>query len=418
MRHRVGTALRTLLVLLITLALGAAALLGVRAYWRHLDLYPSTDDALLQAHVLLVRPRVAGPVSSVEVVENQFVRRGDLLFQIDPRPFEQAVRQAEAQLVLVRADVEADRPSLQALSSAVDVARSRVIAAQARSLLSEALWKDVQALAAGGEATPKEVAERKADLDGTAADLAAAQASLVEGSATLAAAQARIGDAAYEQARIANADAALESARVNLEYTSVTAPADGWITQFDLRVGQVVSPANTVFYLIEEKPWWIEANFKETQVRRIVPGQSAAFTVDMYPDRLFKGTVESLSRGAAAAFTLLPPENTTGNWVKVTQRVPVRIRVEESDPATPFRKGASVNVTIDTTAGGSPLGATRMGIVPRDSEGSGAGSTRSQPPAVRTARPPPPPVPSAAPSPSAPRPPSADVAEAPSPSGR
>jgi membrane fusion protein (multidrug efflux system) len=360
-------------VLLVTLAIAALAVVGARAYWRHQELHPSTDDALLRAHVLLVRPRVAGPVSAVGVIENQFVRRGELLFQIDPRPFQQAVDQAQAALVLVRADVQADRFSLQALASAVDVARSQVAAAQARSLLSEALWKDVQALAAAGEATPKEVAERKADLDGSAAALAAAQASLVERAASLTAAQARIGDAAYEQARIASATATLESAKLNLEYTSVTAPADGWVTQFDLRVGQVASPASTVFYFIEATPWWIEANFKETQVQRIKPGQRASFTVDMYPDRVFAGTVESLSRGAAAAFTLLPPENTTGNWVKVTQRIPVRIRVEDVHAETPFRKGASVTVTVDTTSAGSPI-----------ASGRGAASA---PPGVRTARP-------------------------------
>lgn len=369
-----GNALRSALVLLAALLVGVGGWLGLHAFWRHQEIYPATDDALLKAHVLLVRPKVAGPVIAVPVVENQFVRAGDPLFQIDPRPFQQAVDQAQAALTITKADVAADRSTLDTLASAVEVARHRIAAATAQAEYQESLWKDVQTLTQAGEATPKEFAQRKADRDVAQADLATAQASLVEATATLEAAKSRIGDPAYEQARIAKAEAALELARVDLEYTTVRAPADGWITQFDLRVGQVVAPTNTIFYFIEERPWWIEANFKETQMARIQPGQPATFTVDMYPGRTFTGTVESISRGAAAAFTLLPPENTTGNWVKVTQRVPVRIRVEDSDPATPFRKGTSVEVTIDTTRRGDGAG------------GEGAAGSRPRSTGVRSAR--------------------------------
>ena len=335
-------------MLAAALGVGVAGWLGATAYWRHQELYPATDDALLEAHVVLVRPQVSGPVIAVPVVENQLVKAGDLLFQIDPRPFQQALDQANADLELVRTDVAADRATLEALSASVDSATGRVAAAQAEATLAQVLLGDVQNLAAGGEATPKEVAQRKADLESATGTLAASRADLAKAQADLAAAKVRIGDPAYEQARIARAQAIAAAAAVSLEYTSVKAPADGWVTQFDLRVGQVASPSDTLFYLVEERAWWIRANFKETQMARIAPGQRATFTVDMYPGRTFNGTVESLSRGAAAAFTLLPPENTTGNWVKVTQRVPVRIRVEDDVPEAPFRKGTSVEVRVDT----------------------------------------------------------------------
>jgi membrane fusion protein (multidrug efflux system) len=149
------------------------------------------------------------------------------------------------------------------------------------------------------------------------------------------------------EARIATAQADVALAKLNLEWTRVPAPADGYVTQLSLRIGDVVKPQEQLFPFIESTNWWVEANFKETAVALIEPGMRATVTVDIYGDRKFEGKVESISRGAAASFSLLPPQNTTGNWVKVTQRIPVRVRILEQDPQYPFRLGASAAVSID-----------------------------------------------------------------------
>ncbi|HMN97037.1 MAG TPA: HlyD family secretion protein [Phycisphaerales bacterium] len=327
-----------------------AGLLALRWYWRQSELFPSTADASLSAHLVQVRSQVRGAVIEVAVRENQQVRKGDLLFRIDPAPFEARVREAQANLAVVTADVAGDAAQLASLEAAAEAAKQRLLASAAARELAQTLFEEEQRLQAGGAASPRESAQRQADQASAVALEAAAKSALAESEGTLAAARARIGDPKAEAARIDRARAALESATIELGFATVAAPADGWVTAFDLRVGQVVDVGETLFYFVEREPWWIEANFKESQLARIVAGQPVRFTVDMYPGAAFTGRVESLSAGAAAAFSLLPPQNTTGNWVKVTQRVPVRIAVDPPPAGMPFRKGTSVEVTIDTTA--------------------------------------------------------------------
>lgn len=365
--------LRSAIVLAIAAVIALGGYLAMRWYFRNELLHPTTADATLEAHVVEVRSQLLGVVADVQVQQNQFVSKGQLLFRIDPRPFEARVRQTEAALVVTTADVAADPAEIAALEAAVANAKGRVEAARAERVLAQTLFDDEARLASGGAATARETADRLAKRDGTIALEAAAKAALEQATQSLAAARARIGDPAAEQARIERLRAELDDANVQLEYTTVRAPTDGWVTDFDLRVGQVVNAGETLFYLVEAEPWWIDANVKETRVERIAPGQPVSFTVDMYPGRTFTGRVESVARGSAAAFSLLPPQNTTGNWVKVTQRVPIRIAVDTPPAATPFRKGMSAQVTIDTTVGDS---GRRDGTAPaRDP--APAGSDRS-----------------------------------------
>lgn len=150
------------------------------------------------------------------------------------------------------------------------------------------------------------------------------------------------------EANLLAAQADLDLAKLDLKFTQVTAPADGVLVNFNLRVGSSVSPETALFSLIETDRWWINANYKETQLAVIRPGQPAVIKIDLYPSKLFKGTVEQISDGSGAAFSLLPFENATGNWIKVTQRFPVKIRIENIDPRYPLRVGASASVTVDT----------------------------------------------------------------------
>ncbi|MBS1222391.1 MAG: HlyD family secretion protein, partial [Proteobacteria bacterium] len=175
-----------------------------------------------------------------------------------------------------------------------------------------------------------------------------AQDALTSARAELAAAKAARGALGARNAAIAEARVALDRARLNLAYTRISAPADGVVGDFDLRPGSYLDAGNPLFALVESEEVWVDANFKETALPRIHPGQPATVTVDLLPGRTFRGEVEGLSPASGAAFSLLPPENATGNWVKVTQRFAVRVRILH--PVPELRVGASAEVRIDTTA--------------------------------------------------------------------
>jgi len=263
------------LKLSLTIAITIGLIIAGFSYWRYLEIHPSTDDAYLQAHVINIAPQIDGKIIKLAVQNNQVVKQGQLLFSLDPEPYQLAVNKARAQLELDRKNAE------------------RFIS------LSE-----------GGRAAKVEEDEAKAKLAVSKANLAEAE--------------------------------------LNLRYTEIKAPSDGTITNLSLREGNVVAAGTPVFALIEANNWWVDANYKETQLKRIRTGQRAEVKVDMYPGQVFKAQVESISQGSGAAFSLLPPENASGNWVKVTQRFAVKLRLLEQDPLHPFRVGASVTATIHT----------------------------------------------------------------------
>lgn len=315
------------------LVLAGVLAIGIYVLWHFDRLHPSTDDAYLHANYVWISPQLNGQISKLFVEPNQFVKAGEPLFEIDPRQYQQALEKTKNQLLLVRRDVEADQ-------ARVDSAKARLREQQA----------DLK--------TAEQYAERfrKMVKDGAAAELDTIHYinALIEAKGRVAEAQAALdialinkGSPEVQKARIASAMADVTLAKLNLEWTKVVAPADGYVTQFSLRAGDVVKPQQQLFPFIESAVWWVEANFKETDVDLIEPGMSAVVTVDIYGDRRFEGKVESISRGAAASFSLLPPQNVTGNWVKVTQRIPVRILMLESDPDYPFRLGASATASID-----------------------------------------------------------------------
>ncbi|MGB5833025.1 MAG: HlyD family efflux transporter periplasmic adaptor subunit, partial [Thiohalocapsa sp.] len=173
-----------------------------------------------------------------------------------------------------------------------------------------------------------------------------AQATLDDLDAELDLTRKTLGPIQVQQARISEAQAGVVLARLHLDWTLVKAPMDGWVARVTLRPGDVVQTADELFVLVEDGDWWVQANFKETQLASISPGMTADVNIDTYGSRRFKGEVESIGPASAASFSLLPAQNTTGNWVKVTQRIPVRIRLETMDPKTPYRFGMSADVTV------------------------------------------------------------------------
>jgi membrane fusion protein (multidrug efflux system) len=189
-------------------------------------------------------------------------------------------------------------------------------------------------------------------LDTREAALKQAEAASEAALAELDRAQQQYGGSGKDNARLRSASAALRKAQLDLSYAEVRAPAAGWVSDVTLREGAFVMMSRPVFPLVEDKEWWIDAHFKETDVTRIKPGQPATIEIDMYPGLELKGEVESISAGSGATFSLLPPENATGNWVKVTQRYTVRVKVldRSPDPTQPLRVGASSRVKVDTAA--------------------------------------------------------------------
>ena len=322
---------------------------GLYAFWRHEMAYPGTSDAYLSAHVVRIEPQIRGRVANVPVKDHQHVRQGQLLLEIDDRPYRIAVQQAQAQQTL------AQQQKLAA-DAAVEVADT--VISQRRAQLDDArrnYERDTRLLAG------RAVSQAQTDSDHD--KLREAQAALEAGRASHQQSLQEQGEAA---ARIGVATAALDRARLKLSYTAINAPASGVLGKVWVRPGDVVQAGQQLFPLVEDQTFWVDANYKETDLERIRPGQPATISVDMYPDKTFGGVVESLSPASGVAFSLLPPENATGNWVKVTQRFPVRVRVTTSDSSSPLRIGTSCSVTIDTTRSSPPGSLSRPRVPPGD----------------------------------------------------
>jgi membrane fusion protein, multidrug efflux system len=316
--------------------LAVAMAIGGYVYWEHEALFPSTSDAYLNANVVRIAPQVSGAVARVPVESHQVVNRGQLLLEIDPAPFKIALQNAEAALELARQQA-------RAAQAAVDAARAVVTQRQAALRDTKDNTDRTLALVSKG-ALPG------AKGDDARAALQEAQATLQEATADLQRAQQELGSPGEHNASIRAADAAVAKAKLDLSYTRITAPASGVLGEVDIRPGSFVDPGEDLFPLVEADSFWVDANFQETDLDRIHPGQPAMITVDMYPDETFTGLVQSVSPASGVAFSLLPPENATGNWVKVTQRFPVKVAITSTDSAHPLRIGASSQVSIDTTA--------------------------------------------------------------------
>ncbi|MEJ5331109.1 MAG: HlyD family secretion protein [Desulfobaccales bacterium] len=328
--------LRFILPLLLLLMVAA----GV-GYWYYLRIFVSTDNAYVSGHVGVVSARVPGRVAKVLVDNNQPVTAGQILLTLEPQDFEVAVAQAEATLKRLRQD-------LAAQYARVAAARGKII--QARAHLNQALTD---------QRRYSQLYERRTvprqTLDQMNTRVKVAQGELTEAQAEERQALAAIGGSTdiplEEQPAIKEAKARLEEARLRLSYTQVKAGVNGYVTRRQVKPGNWVQPGQPLMMVVpvDYTEVWIEANYKETQLTNVCIGQQAEITVDAYPGTKFKGVVDSIMSGTGAAFALLPPENATGNWVKVVQRIPVKIRLMPPFPENqPLRLGMSCYATIDT----------------------------------------------------------------------
>ncbi|MFZ1469283.1 MAG: HlyD family secretion protein [Paracoccaceae bacterium] len=323
---------------LVILVLGAT----LWWWWQNEKIHPSTDDAYLQAHVLTIAPQVGGRILQVAVAENDYVKAGDLLVQIDPAMLEAALTTAQAQYDIARQTAGASE-------SDVSVAEANLAGAKASLTDAEIAYDRSAQLFKLGDVAQAALDQAKASRDGAQANVKAAEAAL-------AATRAQAGTAGEGNAVVRAALGALTTAQINLDNSRIIAPSAGWVANINLRPGQVVAQNAPMFSLVEDGDWWVDANFKETDLDRIRPGQPVTVSVDMYSGTTLAGTVVSIGAGSGAVFSLLPPQNATGNWVKVTQRFPVRIKLNGKlqDPALQFRVGASATATVDTSGRDQP----------------------------------------------------------------
>lgn len=332
---------RSLRKALLMLSAPVLLLAGAGGWWLTGAAQESTENANLHQARISVAPTIGGRVVSVNVQELQPVKAGDLLFQVDPQPYQLAVTQAEAAVNAARIQVEQMKAALAQADAQATLAADDATYQEDELARQVALsGKGVTSTSALDEARNiSRQAREKAEVAKLTAD--AARAALGGDPAV----------ATDDHPAVRAALAELDRARYNLSVTRVTAPADGVIYQASsFREGVMLAAGQPVFALVETGEAWVDANFKETQLVDLAPGQKAEVVFDAAPGKTFTGTVEAIGAGTGAEFSLLPAQNATGNWVKVTQRVPVRIKLDDAAAAASLASGLSAEVTVDTTA--------------------------------------------------------------------
>jgi len=328
---------------IVLLVVIAAATVSFVVYGGHLQ---STSDAYIEGRIVRISPRVSGPVLHLYVDDNTPVRAGDTLLEIDPADFEAKVDQGAAALAAATSNVEQAKAAVLSADAAVGEAEAAFKAAQTNAKRAESDYRRYAAIGTDG------VSEQQLETAKAAADSAddqrdAAGKKLAAAQAELNAARTNVGTA---ESHVAAAEAELHFAQLQLQYTKVVAPESGRVTNRNVEAGDFVSAGQPLLSVVPEDIWVI-ANFKEVQLRRMQVGQKVDVHVDAYPDLQFRAQVQSLQAGTGSRFQLLPPENATGNWVKVVQRLPVKIIFEPGQTGLDrLAQGMSVEATVDTSS--------------------------------------------------------------------
>jgi membrane fusion protein (multidrug efflux system) len=327
-------ALRLVLLVIVPLALVVAGL----GWYARGGRVAETENAYVKAHIIAVTPEVSGRVREVQVRDPDAVARGAPLFRIDPTPFRLEIRRAEAQMAVARTEVEALRAEHR-------VALAEALEAEARiEFLSRQLSRQARRKEQG--------MIREEAYDEARLNLQAARQRLDAIREQAARVRASLGGDVHRPVeshpRYLAARAARESAQLDLERSSLSAPAPGTVSNMRLQAGEYVTRGTPVFSIVENGPVWIEANFKETQLAGLRAGLPATVVADAYPGRQWEATVKAIAPATGAEFALLPPQNATGNWVKIVQRVPVQLALEPQRDGPALRAGMTVTVRIDT----------------------------------------------------------------------
>lgn len=393
------------------LLIGLAAVVAtvIAGVWRYTSLRESTDDAQIDGHIIPISARVGGTIAAVNVNDNQYVEAGTVLASIDAADFQVALERARADFAtevaaaraartgvpikstMVGSQLSAAEAGIQSAQAGVSAAQQDVDAAQARLNSAQAQAREVQAneiktardldrmkhLIAEDVVSQQQYDAAVAAAEAFRAALDAARSAAVEAQKGVAVAESRLtqararlaqagaearaaetapeqvsvsrAQAASAEAKVEQMKAALDQAQLNLSYTSVKAPISGWVSKKSLELGQVVQAGQPLLAIVPLEDIWVTANFKETQLKNLRPGQRAILSVDALGGRKFKGHVDSIAAATGEKFSLLPPENAAGNYVKVVQRVPVKILFEKGqDPEHRLRPGMSAEPTVIT----------------------------------------------------------------------
>jgi len=338
-KPRQRRALRLALVAIAALAL----LVGGTLWWLEARHYESTDDAFIDVHVVKIAPQVAGRIARVLVNDNQPVAAGAPVIELDPVDFQAKLDQALANQGSARAALAQARAQQVVTEANAQEAQAQVAVAQANATNAANQLDRDRPLAEQHVVSRQTLDNDIANARSTAATLVSAQKKGAAAEAQLAVAASQIEAA---QAALASADAQVETARLDLSYTKIAAPSAGRIAHKNVSPGDYVQIGQNLMALVPADVW-ITANFKETQLAHMRIGQPTEITIDAYPDTTFHGHVDSFQPGSGAAFSLLPPENATGNYVKIVQRVPVKIVFDDAlDPQRPLGPGMSVVPTV------------------------------------------------------------------------
>jgi membrane fusion protein (multidrug efflux system) len=317
----------------ILLVAAAVVFAGYR-YWKHAQVHPNTEDAYVSGDVFSLASRIPGTLLTVEVTENQPVKQGQVIATLDPRDYDTQVEQAGASLEEARSALATNRAQIAQARAKAEADRSRLELARLNLQRFSELYHR--------NSIPKQRYDDAVNAENVAAaDLESSRKALAAMEANLVVADQRVKT---QEVKLANTE-------LTRSYCTITSPVQGIISKKSAQVGQVVAPGQPLCAVVPlaGDHIWVEANFKETELRRIRVGQPATIHTDVQPDRTYTGWVESLSAGTGAAFSLLPPENATGNWVKIVQRLPVRIAIDPASNADhSLLLGLSTHVEVNT----------------------------------------------------------------------
>ena len=337
------------------LLIAAAGLLFIAAaagygsyYWKTGRFLVSTDDAYVKAHSVLISPKVSGYISEAPVDDNQTVKAGEVIARIDPRDYQTALDQAHANVAAAQASIDTLNQQIAQQKLVVEEDRQQVASDQAALVYSQQDYQRYTDLAKDGWATVQRAQQAQADIREK-------EAALQHDAAVVSAAQQQIGvfeaQLAQAKATLAQQQAMEHQAELNLSYTTITAPVDGTVGVRTLRVGEYVQAGTQLMAVVPLQAVYIVANYEETQLTDVRAGQPVTIDVDTFPGTPVHGFVDSIAPASGQEFALLPPDNATGNFTKIVQRIPVKIALNADDPlANLLRPGMSVEPTIDTKA--------------------------------------------------------------------
>ena len=326
------------LVAAVAACLLLVTVIGGLAYWLSVRDYESTDDAFVAARSFSIAPKVGGYITDVPVTDNQHVNAGDLLAKVDDRDYRIAVDQAKAQVAVAEANIENIQAQVDSQQEQIKQAQAQVDQAQAQLVFAQQQEARAKDLVDKGAGTVQREQQTRSDLQSQQANDVRAKAALTAAELGIKTLQAQLDSA---RAQLQQAQAQLDQANLNLQYTSITAAQSGRVVKLSAAKGTLATAGQSLAMFVPDDIW-IVANYKETQLRDMRPGQPVEITIDAFPGRKLTGHIASVQPGSGTAFSLLPAENATGNYVKVVQRVPVKIIVDHWPDDIPIGPGMSV----------------------------------------------------------------------------